>query len=161
MIVCRWESLYFVHSHNNRSTMSYWRVGRGRGRGYGRGAGSGRGLGQGLGYGSGQGSGRGPGPNPSPFCRRFPDRPRGWWANPAYSNVATTPYPQQIVPQYQYVRPPQYMQPSELLSYPQPPLQSLVTHMNCVRYSNGLCTLRGTEVAPNGPTCPSFAPATW
>ena len=138
-----------------RPKMSYWGYGRGRGRGYGRGAGLRRGPGQGFGYGSGQGFGRGLGPNLSPFCRWFPDRPRGWWANPAYSNATPTQYAQQDVNQYQYMQPPQ------LLGYPQSPVQSFATHMNCMHYSNGLCTLRGVQVPPNAPACRSFTPATW
>jgi len=141
--------------------MGYWGFGRGRDRWFGRGAGYGRGMGQGFGYGSGQGFGRGMGPNLSPVCRWFPDRPRGWWANPAYSNVMPTQYPQQDVNQYQYMQPPGYLQRPEPPSRPQFSVQGLATHMNCMHYSNGLCTLRGVQVPPNAPACRSFAPATW
>jgi hypothetical protein len=134
--------------------MSYWSYRRGRGRGYGRRWGGQAGPGQGLGYGPGQGFVRGRGPNQSPFCRWFPDRPRGWWANPAYSNAMPMQYAQQEVNQHQY------MQPSEQLSRPQFSVQNLATHMNCMHYSNGLCTLRGVQVPPNAPACRSFAPAT-
>jgi hypothetical protein len=140
--------------------MGYWGYGRGRGRGVGRGvgrgAGYGRGMGQGFGYGSGQGFGSGFWPNLSASCRRFPERPIGWLANPAYSNAVATQYPQQNAPEYQYARPPQYMQPLEMLGYPRQPLQGLATHMNCMYYSNGTCTLRGAAVPPNGQACPSF-----
>lgn len=138
--------------------MGYWGFGRGRDRWFGRGAGYGRGMGQGFGYGSGQGFGRGLGPNLSSSCRWFPDRPRGWWANPAYSNLGTTQYPQQNVPEYQYMRPPQYMQPPEMLGYPQQPVQGFATHMNCMHYSNGVCTPSGAAVPPNGQACPNFTP---
>jgi hypothetical protein len=141
--------------------MSYWGFGRGRGRGYGRGAGLRRGPGQGFGYGSGQGFGRGLGPNLSPFCRWFPDRPRGWWANPAYSNVTPTQYPRQNIGEYPYMHPPAYLEPPEPPSYPQFSLQGLATHMSCTHFSNGLCTLRDAAVPANGPACPSFTPATW
>jgi hypothetical protein len=151
-----------VQLHNNkRFRMSYWGFGRGRGRGYGRRGGSQGGPSQGFGYGPGQGFGRGMGPNQSPFCRQFPDRPRGWWANPTYSNPIPTQYPQQEANQYQYMQPPAYLQSPQPPSHPQFSLQGFATHTNCVHFSNGLCTLRGAAVPANGPACPSFTPATW
>ena len=141
--------------------MSYWSFGRGRGRGYGRRWGSQGRSSQGFGYGPGQGFGRGMGPNQSPFCRQFPDRPRGWWANPAYSNPMPTQYPQQEANQYQYMQPPAFLQPPQPPSPPQFSMQGLATHTNCAHFNNGLCTLRGAPVPANGPACPSFAPATW
>jgi hypothetical protein len=137
--------------------MGYRGWGRGHGRGFGRGAGFGRGSGQGFRYGLGHGFGMGQGPNLSPSCRRFPDRPRGWWADPAYSNITATQHPQQNLLEHQYTRAPQYMQPAELISHLQSPVQSLATHMNCVYYSNGFCALRNVAVSPNGPACRSFA----
>jgi hypothetical protein len=144
-----------------RPKMSYWGYGRGRGRGYGRRWGFQADPSQGVGYGPRQGFGRGLGPNQSPFCRWFPDRPRGWWANPAYSNATPTQYAQQDAGQYQYMQPPAFLQPSEQPNRPQFSVQSLATHMNCMHYSNGLCTLRGVQVPPNAPACRSFTPATW
>jgi hypothetical protein len=151
--------IFCATAQNSEPLMGYRGWGRGRGRGFGRGAGFGRGSGQGFRYGSAQGFGMGQGPDLSPSCRRFPDRPRGWWADPAYSNVTTTQHPQQNLLEYQYARHPQQMQPPELLGYPQSPVQSFATHMSCVHYGNGFCTLRNVAVSPNGPACRSFAPA--
>lgn len=44
-----------------------------------------------YGRGYGRGLGLGLGPNLSPYCTWFPDRPRGWWANPAYASQMTAP----------------------------------------------------------------------
>jgi hypothetical protein len=44
-----------------------------------------------YGRGYGRGLGLGLGPNLSPYCRWFPDRPRGWWANPAYASQTNFP----------------------------------------------------------------------
>jgi hypothetical protein len=137
--------------------MGYRDWGRGRGRRFRRGAGLGRGSGQGFGYGSGQGFGMGQGRDLSPFCSRFPDRPKRWWADPAYSNIATQ-YSQQNALEYQYAQPQQQMQHPELLVRPQSPIQTFATHMNCVHYINGFCTLRDVAVPPNGPACRSFDP---
>lgn len=133
--------------------------GRNRGRRLCRGAGFERGSGQRFEYGSGQGFAMGRGPDLSSSCRRFPDRPKGWRADPAYSNVTTTPHPQHNVLEYQYVRQPQQMQAAELLGYPQLPEQSFATHMSCMHYRNGFCTLRNLAVPPNAPACRSFAKA--
>jgi hypothetical protein len=146
-----------MRSHR-RPLMGYRGFGRHRGRGFCGGTSFGRGSGQGFGYGSGQAFGMRQGPNLSPFCQRFPDMPRGWWADPAYSNVTTTQHPQNAL-EYQYARRPQQMQPPELLGYPQSQEQSFSTHMNCVHYSNGFCTLRNVAVYPNAPACRNFAPA--
>ena len=69
----------------------FWGMGYGRGLGLG----YGRGLGYWIGYGGpGYGMGSGLGPNPYYNCRWFPDRPRWWWANPAYAqNIPTTNFP--------------------------------------------------------------------
>jgi hypothetical protein len=138
--------------------LGYRGWGRGRGRGFGRGGAFGRGSGQSSGYGSGQGLGIGQGHDLSPFCSRFPDRPRGWWADPAHSNI-TKQYSQQNVLEYQYAQPQQHMQQPELPTRSQSSMQSFATHMNCVYYSNGFCTLRNVAVPPNGPACRTFAPA--
>ena len=138
--------------------MGYQGWGRNRGRGFGRGAGFRRGLGQSYGHGRGHDFGMAHGPNPTPSCRRFPDRPRGWWAYPAYSNVTTTQRPQHNALEYQFARHPQQMQPPELLGY-QSLEQSFTTHMNCLHYRNGFCTLRNVAVRSNGSACRSFASA--
>lgn len=31
-------------------------------------------------------------------------------------------------------------------------------HGNCANFKNGICTLTGTKVDPNGPACPRFTP---
>ena len=127
----------------------------------------GRGRGRGLGYGRGMGFGRGLGPNLSPYCRRFPGMPRGWWANPASSSQTVPPstwdqpyrpssllpqYPQQNIPQYQY------MQTAHETSYPQSFMQNISTHMSCAYFNNGICALRGMPVPADGPVCSSFTP---
>jgi hypothetical protein len=144
-------------AQNSGRPMGYRGWGRGRGRGFGRGAAFRRDSGQGFGYSSRQGFGMGQGRELSPFCSRFPDRPKGWWADPAYSNI-TTQHSQQNVLEYQYARPEQHMQRPELLVHAQSPIQSFAAHMNCVHYSNGFCTLRNVAVPPDGPSCRSFAP---
>ncbi|MFX0092236.1 MAG: hypothetical protein ACFFBD_10780 [Candidatus Hodarchaeota archaeon] len=62
--------------------MSYW-----YGYGFGRGGGRGYGLGRGGGFG-----GRG---NPSPYCRWYPNMPRGWWRMPTsyWKQLGVTPTP--------------------------------------------------------------------
>ena len=52
----------------------------------------------------------------------------------------------------------QYMQPSQPVSYSRPSMQGMPMHVNCVHFSNGICTLGGTLVPPNGAACPSFTP---
>jgi len=61
---------------------------RGFGAGYGRGYGPGFGRGYGAGYGRGYAYYGDP-----TKCAVFPDRPRWWWADPAYEGAPVPPVP--------------------------------------------------------------------
>jgi hypothetical protein len=71
----------------------------------------------GYGRGYGRGLGMGLGPNMSPYCRWFPEMPRGWWANPAYASQMTAP-PRNAMSQPNYGIMPSQMAPYSMQEYP-------------------------------------------
>lgn len=118
------------------------------------------GRGQGLGFGKGFGS------NLSMYNGWYPRTQGGWMMGQRYPNMRLSPvqgyssYPQQPSSQYTqqgtFIYP--YMQQGKPINYQQPSMQTTMTHMNCVHFRNGFCTLKGVSVDPNGPACQNFTP---
>ena len=124
--------------------MGYGRFGRGRG--FGRGFGMGWGRGLGMGWSRGRGSGFGSGFGKNPFSYSSLGYGRQWMGNSPYSNIISgqrkSVYPQQS----QQIQSSIYQQPTTLG----------FTHMNCIHYSNGFCTLSNIQVDPYGTACQRF-----
>jgi hypothetical protein len=139
------HKIYKLLYHNlNDGKMGYGRFGRGRGFGRGFGMGMGRGFGMGMGRGRGFGFGSGFGMNPSSYGR-LPDG-KQWMGNSPYSNM--------ISGQSQSIYPQQSQQIQSNI-YQQSPTLGF-THMNCIHYSNGFCTLSNMQVDPYGVACQRF-----
>lgn len=124
--------------------MGYGRFGRGRGFGRGFGMGWGRGLGMGWSQGRGFGSGFGM----NPFSYSGLSHGRQWMGNSPCSNM--------FAGQRQSFYPQQSQQIQSSI-YQQSPMLGF-THMHCVHYSNGFCTLSNMQVDPYGTACQRFMP---
>lgn len=139
------HKIYKLLYHNlNDRKMGYGRFGRGRGFGRGFGMGWGRGLGMGWSRGRGLGFGSGFGMNPFSYGRL--SNGRQWMGNSPYSNM--------ISGQSHSVHPQQSQQIQSSI-YQQSPTLGF-THMNCIYYSNGFCTLNNMQVDPYGVACQRF-----
>lgn len=124
--------------------MVFRRFSRGRGLGYGRGLG----LGLRSGYGRSVGLSWGRGFRPGLSLYSYPIQ-----AYPQQSTLYNTAYPQQH-PSYTLRAPNTYQQIYQ--QQPSIPTSLTATHMNCVHFNDGICTLRGISVPANGLACQSF-----
>jgi hypothetical protein len=141
------HKIYKSLSYNlNDGKMGYGRFNRGRGFGRGFGMGWGRGLGMGWSRGRGFRVGSGFGMNSLSYDRLSHERQ--WMGNTPYSNM--------FAGQRQSLYP-QQSQHTQSSIYQQSPMLGF-THMNCIHYSNGFCTIKNMQVDPYGTACQRFMP---
>ncbi|MEM3476440.1 MAG: hypothetical protein QXL69_02415 [Candidatus Bathyarchaeia archaeon] len=85
----------------------------------------------------------------------------GYSGTPASTGYIPTSYTSLFIqrePYYQRSTSYYFTQTPPSISYSLQLMRSTPIHMNCVHFSNGICTLKGIYVSPNGFACTSFTP---
>lgn len=112
----------------------------------------------------------GPWPGAGPFSYLPPWQRPGWlygrgvfnnpfpWYGRAPAPISYNPPFIQREPYYQQGASPIYPQAFSSINYSPQLTRSAQTHMNCIYFNNGICTLKGIPVSANEGACAYFTP---